>query len=404
VKANLEKLRTLSLILLVASPPAIRAESASNVQILSATVRDQKIGGATVILQKNGEQSSSVLTNPQGQAPLNDSVASEPSALLIVRKAGYSDLVAKCPCVGMTYAISPVMEKLDSMRIVLNWGKSPDDLDGHLAYPGNHVWFSNKSGADALLDVDQTHGYGPETITITRRHDGERYVYAVQNYSDKRDPESSTLSRSDAKVFVYVGQTLVRSYYVPENKAGNLWTVFAVSAAGEIQDINTMTGISAQTSADVTADRLFGAGLASRDSVAAISAPAPAASIPESARQLNTRGESAYRAGDYAGAIQLFQTAIEQSDRYGQAYSNLGLAFQKSGRVAEALWANRKAIALASGPSAPTTRAGTHFNNGRIYEEAQQWTDALREYQAARSEKSNPIYDKAIERVQGKGA
>jgi Tetratricopeptide repeat len=404
VKANLEKLGVWSLMLLTSIPPAIQAENAGNVQILSATVRDQKIGGATVILQKNGEQSSSILTNQQGQAPLNESAAGDPAALLIVRKEGYSDLVAKCPCAGMTYAISPVMESLDAMRIVLNWGASPDDLDGHLAYPGNHVWFSSKSGADATLDVDQTHGYGPETVTITRKHDGERYIYAVQDFSDKREPGSSALSRSDAKVFVYVGQTLVRSYYVPQNKDGNLWTVFAVSATGEIQDINTMTGISAMSSADLTADRVFGAGSANGDRVASISTPAPAAPIPDSARQLNTRGESAYRAGDYASAIRLFQAAIEQSDRYGQAYSNLGLAFQKSGRVAEALWANRKAIALASGPSAMTTRAGTHFNNGRIYEEARQWNDALREFKAARSEKSNPVYDEAIERVHGKGA
>lgn len=401
MKTTLTRFGIFSLMFLTAGPAAVHAEGATNVQILSATVRDQKIGGATVILQKNGEQSSSVTTDAQGQVPLDTRVANDPSALLIVRKEGYSDLVAKCPCAGMTYAISPIMEKLDSMRIVLNWGDSPSDLDGHLAYPGNHIWFNSKTGADAMLDVDQMHGYGPETITVTRRHDGERYVYAVQNYSDRSSPTSDALSRSNAKVFVYVGQTLIRSYYVPKNAAGNLWTVFAVSGAGDFQDIDTLSGISVSQAGDMTADRVFGAGFAEGAPMPAVAtAPSP---VSDSARQLNTRGESAYHAGDYTGAIHLFQAAIEQSDGYGQAYSNLGLAFQKSGRVAEALWANRKAIALASGPSAATTRAGTHFNNGRIYEEAHQWADALREYQAARSEKSNPVYDKAIERVRQAG-
>ena len=44
------------------------AESAPiNVQILSATIKDQKIGGATVTLQKNGEQSAVSVSSPQGQ-------------------------------------------------------------------------------------------------------------------------------------------------------------------------------------------------------------------------------------------------------------------------------------------------------------------------------------------------
>jgi tetratricopeptide (TPR) repeat protein len=111
-----------------------------------------------------------------------------------------------------------------------------------------------------------------------------------------------------------------------------------------------------------------------------------------------------YRSGDYPGAILLFQGAIAIDDSYGQAYSNLGLVFQKSGRVAEALWANRKAIALARGPNAAMTRANTHFNNGRIYEDKEQWSDALREYQAAQAQKSNSIYQNAIARAQQHGA
>jgi tetratricopeptide (TPR) repeat protein len=109
-------------------------------------------------------------------------------------------------------------------------------------------------------------------------------------------------------------------------------------------------------------------------------------------------------AGHYIQAIELFQAAIAGADGYGQAYSNLGLTFNKSGRVAEALWANRKAIALASGPHAAQVRASTHFNNGHIYEDKQQWADALREYRAAETEKSSAIYQNAIARMQQQGA
>jgi hypothetical protein len=379
------------------------AATPSQIQILSATVRDQSIAGATVILQKNGEQSSATTTDSKGAAQVAESVANDPSVLLIVRKAGYSDLVAKCPCGGFTYALSPTMQKLDGMRIVLNWGETPRDLDGHLVFPGNHVWFRKQQGQDADLDVDHVDGFGPETITISRKHAGERYTYAVQDYSDKVDPATTHLSQSDAKVFVYIGQTLIRTYYVPKGRAGNVWTVFTVSEAGEFQDINSMSGISVLGADDVTAEAVFGLGFGSADRLTTPLLPAPPAFIPAGAHKLNVEGEAAYKAGDYLNAIRLFQSAIDEANSYGQAYSNLGLVFQKSGRVAEALWANRKAIALASGPQASTTRASTHFNNGRIYEEAGQFGDALREYLAAQAEKANPVYDNAVTRMRERG-
>lgn len=395
------------LVLLISgSPRAVSAASPAYVQILGATVRDQKIPGATVILQKNGEQSVATTTDGAGRALMAESVASDPAVLLIVRKEGYSDLIAKCPCSGMTYAISPILKRLDAMRIVLNWGENPPDLDGHLAFGSSHIFFRNKSGPDAQQDVDDTDGFGPETITVTRKHPGERYVYAVQNYSDKQDPGSARLSLSDAKVFVYVGQTLIRTYYVPRDQPGNLWTVFAVSEAGELQDIDTMSGIVAQGPSDLTTELVFGTPPGARVAATtpAAATPLPGTPIADGARKLNTQGETAYRQGDYARAIRLFRDAIEQQANYGQAYSNLGLAFQKSGRIPEALWANRKAIALASGAGAPTTRAGTHFNNGRIYEAAGQLDDALREYRSAIAEKYKPVYENAIRRVQQQGA
>jgi uncharacterized protein YfaP (DUF2135 family) len=380
------------------------AANSTNVQILSATIRDQKISGATVIVQKNGEQSVSLTTDSDGRASLAIGLAADPDALLIVRKEGYSDLVAKCPCADMTYAMSPYLDTLDGMRVVLNWGAHPRDLDGHLVYPGNHVFFYHKHAGDAEQDIDHTDGYGPETITIVRKHPGERYVYSVHDFTDMMQSGTIALSASDAKVFVYVGQTLIRTWYVPKNRRGNIWRVFAISEEGEIQDINEMTESTLDSASEEFVALLLDSPWAPPVAGGA-SAGLPAhASIPEGARKLNAQGEAAYRAGNYDVAISLFQGAVAADDNYGQAYSNLGLVFQKSGRVAEALWANRKAIALASGPNANTVRASTHFNNGRIYEDKGQWRDALREYQAAQEARSNTVYANAIARVQQHGA
>jgi len=73
-----------------------------------------------------------------------------------VKKAGYSTLVAKCPCDGMTYAISPIMTSLDGLRVVLNWGPTPADLDSHIVFPGNHVFWEQKRGEEGRPSMSTT--------------------------------------------------------------------------------------------------------------------------------------------------------------------------------------------------------------------------------------------------------
>ncbi len=371
------------------------------IDILSATVKDKRIEGASVTLQRNGAQSVSGITNASGSINLGSSFADDQDALLIVKKEGYSNLVVKCPCAGMTYAISPVMTSLDGMRVVLSWGEKPFDLDSHLIFPGGHIYFDSKEGTDANLDVDDTDSYGPETVTISKKHFGESYIYAVQDYSNKGLPNSNYLSASKAKVFVYVGGSLVRSYSVPAGKRGNIWTVFKLNPNGEFEDINSVTTANFN---DTT--------LGVRD-LATVIMPATGSSTPASpamqnsgytqlARKYNREGEAVYKTGQLEQAIQLFQQATELDGNYGQAFSNLGLAYQKNGNIAEAIWANRKAISLASGANAATTRANSYYNIAKIYETAGQNADALQHYQLAYAEKNKPSYEEAIARVKAK--
>ncbi|HBA9568634.1 TPA: tetratricopeptide repeat protein [Escherichia coli] len=353
-----------------------------NIDILSATVKDKRIEGVSVTLQRNGAQSVSGTTNASGSVNLGSTFADDQDALLIVKKEGYSNLVVKCLCAGMTYAISPVMTSLDGMRVVLSWGGKPFDLDSHLIFPGGHIYFDSKEGTDANLDVDDTDSYGPETVTISKKHFGESYIYAVQDYSNKGLPNSNYLSASKAKVFVYVGSSLVRSYSVPAGKRGNIWTVFKLNPNGEFEDINSVTSANFN---DTTLDV--------RD-LATVIMPATGTSAPASpamqnsgdtqlARKYNREGEAVYKTGQLEQAIQLFQQATELDGNYGQAFSNLGLAYQKNGNIAEAIWANRKAISLASGANAATTRANSYYNIAKIYETAGQDADALQHYQLA---------------------
>lgn len=368
-----------------------------SIDVLSAVVKDQRIADAEVLVQKNGAQTVVGRTDGNGRVNLDTGFIDDGASLLIVKKPGYSNLVAKCPCKGMTYAISPVMDSLDGLRVVLSWGATPRDLDSHIAYPNNHIYFSAKQGRDALLDVDDTDSYGPETITLHKKAFGDAYVYAVHDYLNRTSPNSTELGNSQAKVFVYIGQSLVRTYYVPK-QPGNLWTVFRITGEGDFQDINRMQGL---TGGDEPPSSAL-VGLIEGGPVSplrAASQPAVSAAAGNAA-ELNKQGETAYHAGQLDRAIDLYREAIELDGNYGQAYSNLGLAYQKAGRTAEAIWANRKAIALAHGGSAATVRASSYYNIARIYEAARQYDDARRHYQLAREQKSNPVYDKAIQRVQ----
>lgn len=371
---------------------------AYDVQILSAVVKDEKIPGADVFLQKNGEASLKAKTDAAGKASFDSPFGGTDDATtsLIVKKDGYSNLVVKCPCAGLTYAISPHMTTLDGLRVVLDWGASPRDLDSHLSYKGNHVYFSNKKGLGANLDVDDVDGFGPETITITKKQAGERYLYAVHNFTEGDKKGSVSLATTaKAKVFVYVGSSLVRTFSPPKNKVGNTWVVFGVGETGEFYDINKFADLPSRESVGGLMEQILGSG--------------DFQSVPEVdtdqrtlADNLNKQGEKAYHQKNFDDSVALYLEAINNNPEHSQAYSNLGLVYQKMGKKAEAIWANRKAIALASGPTKNTVQASSHYNIARIYEDDSQWQDALDSYTTAKSLKENPAYAKGIQRMQGK--
>ena len=361
-----------------------------DVHVLSATVKDQNIANAEVILQKNGERSASNTTNANGRTTVDGNSADGADNLLIIKKSGYSTLVAKCPCDGMTYALSPVLKDLDSMRIVLNWGKNPLDLDSHLSYKNQHIYWDNKQGLAANLDVDDVDSYGPETVTIDKKLDGQYYVYSVHDYSDRTQPNTNNLSNSQAKVMVYAGESLIRSYYVPTAKTGNLWTVFRISPEGEIQDINRISGTTVGASQIGSSVSNY-QNQSTRVNIVPVSADAQ-----NRAKALNLKADKAYKANLFEQAAMLYQQSIDYNPNVGQTYSNLAVSYQKLNRSSEALWANQKAIALASNNN---TKAYSHYNIGKIYENNQDYAQAKQHYQLANQYKPSPSYDEAIQRV-----
>ena len=370
--------------------------TAGEISVLSAVVKDQTIEDAKVTWQRNGDSSKRAVTSPAGKAKVPADLIDDAETTMIINKPGYSTLVVKCPCDDFTYALSPVMQNLDGLRAVLTWGATPRDLDSHLSYPNNHVYYVDKTGTNANLDVDDTDSFGPETITIEQKHDGERYVYAVHDYTNgsRNRKDSKAMGFSNARVEVYVGQTLIRTYRVQPDTTATSWIVFGIDENGAFHDINQYLSLSRSGLASHM-DSLIAA-----ESFESHSLITPA--IKKEAKRINTRGEALYQEKRLEDAMYKFQDAINLYPSYGQAYSNLGLTYQKLNRTAEALWANRKAIELASGKSKNRVQASSYYNIARIYEASERWQDALDNFKKAKSLRQHSAYDKGIARMQEK--
>ncbi|MEO8517248.1 MAG: hypothetical protein ABI426_10900, partial [Flavobacterium sp.] len=85
---------------------ALFAQDKTQIQVLSAVIKDQKIEGAEVIFQKNGETSVTATTDNSGRIniPKVFNGIDDNNTTLIIKKPGYSTLVTKGPVNNLTYA------------------------------------------------------------------------------------------------------------------------------------------------------------------------------------------------------------------------------------------------------------------------------------------------------------
>lgn len=125
---------------------------------------------------------------------------------------------------------------IDGMRVVLTWGSTPGDLDSHMTFGSNHVYYSNKTIGNVSLDVDDTSAYGPETITVSSIG-SYTYKYYIYNYSN-----SGTMSGAGATVNVYFGTSSTPAYtFHAPSGSGYFWHVFTYNAVtGEFTVNNTV--------------------------------------------------------------------------------------------------------------------------------------------------------------------
>ena len=137
------------------------------------------------------------------------------------------------------FSVSPLMP-IGTLRVVLDWGKNPADLDAHLVKVDDyHISYRNKKiAADgaAKLDRDDRDSFGPETITVRKVDQRAVYKYFVYDFTNRSKDNSMDLARSNATVKVYGGNNeLLKVFKVPENKIGKQWDIFEI-VNGKIQE------------------------------------------------------------------------------------------------------------------------------------------------------------------------
>jgi len=168
---------------------------------------------------------------------------------VIFMKEGYIKTVFKIEIMAGTlffnrFSISPTMP-LEYLRVVLDWGENPRDLDAHIIKRGSyHISYRKMKVSDdrvTKLDRDDVDRYGPETITSNRIDENAVYNYFVHDYSNRRSSSSKKLSESKACIKIYGNNSLLRVFHIQREQIGTYWDVFKIEN-GAIIPVNVVSG------------------------------------------------------------------------------------------------------------------------------------------------------------------
>ncbi|MDI3090172.1 cell wall-binding repeat-containing protein [Priestia megaterium] len=215
-------------------------------------VKDATINLRSGLNTTDGEIIKTIKSNDSGQYIINDLPAGIYTGEVV--KTGFISTTFTIMSIGgktsdsQDVNVSPVLNSQET-RVVLKWNEIPRDIDSHLTGPSTgedrfHIYYDTKEYLEddtsiVQLDRDDTDSYGPETITIHKQKDGV-YRYSVHDYSNRGDDNSYALSNSGATVEVYRGNNLIKTFNVPANRLGTLWTVFELRG-DVIVPVNTMS-------------------------------------------------------------------------------------------------------------------------------------------------------------------
>lgn len=200
-------------------------------------IKDSDTGLPVVSANVEIDGKWNVPTGDEGKAFLPDALDDGTHSMVVSKGAEYvpteSDFTLRDGELSEIPQISiPKKVDYERIKIVLDWGEFPRDLDAHVFVGERHVSFSSMNSEGIRLDRDDTESFGPETITVQGLED-ETLSYFVENYSDRSYPRSNALSASGAQVRVFRNNTLLRTFKIEGEAEGITWHVFDI-VGGEI--------------------------------------------------------------------------------------------------------------------------------------------------------------------------
>ena len=227
------------------APPVVQRSVAPISAQRSLTIKDSDTGEPVPDADVNIDEKWQMKSDSAGQVPIPVEVEDGIHTVQVSKAGQYIPTPGEFTLDGGKVVSAPQIslpKEVDYKRIkiVLDWGEDPSDLDAHLYGKNAHVYFNNQKASNMELDRDDTSSYGPETHTIKEPAPNDVYKYYVHNYSDSDTPASSRLSNSEAQVKVYIDNELKKTFTITPNQEGVIWHVFDVVNGREIIEQNKM--------------------------------------------------------------------------------------------------------------------------------------------------------------------
>lgn len=215
----------------------VSAQVSGPVGTLSGTITNaqnaQPIAGAVVTV---GTRTGT--TNAQGQYTITNAPAG--SRTITTTATGFAtrtdtvNIVASAST-AFNASLVPQANIGTGVAFVLNWGAEPRDLDSHLVGPTTaggrfHCYYAASNPVPyARLDVDDTSGFGPETISIGQVSGA--FIPGVYNYYIHQFSGSGDFSSSGAVVTVFSQGSQVAQFRATSATGAmtRLWSVVTVN-------------------------------------------------------------------------------------------------------------------------------------------------------------------------------
>ncbi len=209
-------------------------------------IKDSDTGNPVADANVEIDRKWEIITSHEGKADLPDDVEDGEHSMVVTKGNEYVKTETNFTVEGGEITTPPQISvpkvvDYERIKIVLDWGEYPEDLDSHIYSDDYHVYYSHMNAGNLNLDRDDTTSYGPETVTIRDIDSSELYQYYVFDYTNKNYYYSQEMSNSGAQVRVFYNNDLIATFKITPNQTGIWWHVFDIKNGKEIIKYDTVS-------------------------------------------------------------------------------------------------------------------------------------------------------------------